>query len=109
MAKYLTAKNLCLLYNIGGMLPFGLMSADMVTEVWPSISRETCTKGGWGSKGRCEDSLEFTVGKIYLQVMFGMSPGFRARTGPHGKHDTPYVSVSLLGVKLHNRFVLEID
>jgi len=73
MAKYLTAKYLCLLYNIGGMLPFGLMSADMVTEVWPSISRETCTKGGWGSKGRCEDSLEFTVGKIYLQVMFGMS------------------------------------
>jgi len=73
MAKYFNAKNLSLLYNVAGMLPFGLMSADMVTEVWPAITRETCTKGGWGSKGTCEETLEFTVAKIYLQVMFGMS------------------------------------
>lgn len=73
VTKYITAKNLSLLYNVGGMLPFGLMSADMVTEVWPTIVRETCAKGGWGSKGTCEETLEFTVGKIYLQVMFAMS------------------------------------
>ena len=73
MAKYVTAKNLSLLYNVVGVLPFGLFSADMVAEVWPSITREVCTKGGWGSKDSCEDSLEFTIAKIYLQVIFGMS------------------------------------
>lgn len=67
------AKVLSLLYNVGGMLPFGVMSADMVSEVWPNVVRETCTRGGWGSKDTCTESLEFTVGKIYLQVMFGMS------------------------------------
>ena len=74
MAKFLTAANISLLYNVVGMMPFGLMSADMVLEVWPSVTRETCTKGGWGGgKDTCVDSLEFTVGKIYLQVMFGVS------------------------------------
>jgi len=73
MAKYFTAKNLSLLYNVVGMLPFGVMSADMVTTVWPEVQRESCTKGSWGSKDACGDSLHFTVGKIYLQVMFGMS------------------------------------
>jgi len=68
-----TAKNLALLYNVVGMLPFGLMSASMVTEVWPNVQGQTCTKAGWGGKETCTDSLEFTVAKIYLQVMFGMS------------------------------------
>ena len=38
MAKYVTAKNLSL-YNVVGVLPFGLFSGDMVAEVWPSITR----------------------------------------------------------------------
>lgn len=73
MAKYFTAKNLNLLYNVVGCAPFGLMSATMVPELWPNIEKSTCVKGGWGGKDSCKDSLEFTIGKIYLQVIFGMA------------------------------------
>ena len=84
MAKYITAKNLSLLYNVAGMMPFGLMSADMVLEVWPAVTKMACTKSTFG-KESCTESLEFTVGKIYLQVMFGMSLFFASQLIFSGK------------------------
>jgi hypothetical protein len=61
-------KLLTLFYNVVGMAPFGLMSATMVKEVWTHITPETCPR-----RGSCTETLEFTVAKIYLQVMFGVA------------------------------------
>mmetsp|Transcript_2448 Transcript_2448/g.7259 ORF Transcript_2448/g.7259 Transcript_2448/m.7259 type:complete len:374 (+) Transcript_2448:34-1155(+) len=64
------AKYGSILYNTVGVLPFGLMSAEMLPEVWKGIATETC-KTGFGGGKTCTEALEFTVGKVYLQVICG--------------------------------------
>ena len=64
------ATYLSLAYNVLGMLPFALFSADMVKELYPDIKAEICPR-----RGPCTETLEFTVCKIYLQA--------RTRERPH--------------------------
>jgi hypothetical protein len=66
------AKYLALAYNVVGMIPFAIMSADMVKETWPGIKEETCKSGPF-AKGPCSPSLEFTTGCIYCQVVAGVA------------------------------------
>jgi len=79
------AKTLSLVYNVLGMLPFALFNADMVKEVWPDIKEETCKAGAFGRQGPCTTSLEFTVGKVYLQVIVGVALLYAATIALDGK------------------------
>ena len=63
------AKYLSLAYNCVLMIPFGVMSGDLVPELWPGIKTEACPRG----RGACEPTLEFTTGRIYLQVICGVA------------------------------------
>jgi hypothetical protein len=62
------AKYLSLAYNTLGMLPFALFSADMVKDLYPDMKAEYCPR-----RGPCTETLDFTVTKIYLQVIVGVA------------------------------------
>lgn len=45
------------------------MSIACPPQVWPNVKEQICPRG----RGPCSEALEFTVGKVYLQVMFGVA------------------------------------
>jgi len=57
-----------LFYTVAGAIAFLALGGAQVLASFPDIEEKTCPR-----RGPCTDTLEFSVGKIYLQVISGTS------------------------------------
>lgn len=57
------------------------MTFSQVKATWPHIKTEICPR-----RGPCEETIEFTVGKVYCQVIFGVGMLYAALLYLPGKN-----------------------
>jgi len=67
-SSYSRAQEMILLYTVTSAVAFLARGGDQVLESWPGTKKEECPR-----RGSCTDTLEYTVGVVYMQVISAFS------------------------------------